>query len=186
MSTHPRQVLVASYDHGWPQQFQQESQKLILALHEYHVQISHIGSTSVEGLAAKPIIDILIEFAPLPATEILLTAFGGLGYQIKDALDFDDYAYFKKGDRLRGFHLHVCQKNHPMAEVHKAFKTILNQHEDVRARYADVKMQLAAQYATQRSAYRAHKKKFISAVLRDYSEIGDEMIGRLDGAHKNN
>jgi GrpB-like predicted nucleotidyltransferase (UPF0157 family) len=72
----PRAIVIADYDPSWPQRFRREEAKIRTALGETAVAVEHIGSTSVPGLAAKPIVDILLvvedsgeEASYLPAME---------------------------------------------------------------------------------------------------------------------
>ena len=65
-----REIVIAAYDPAWPERFAAERERIAAALGDRALRIEHIGSTSVPGLAAKPIVDILVEVASLDGVDL--------------------------------------------------------------------------------------------------------------------
>src|SRR5438045_2692694 len=101
-------IRVVEYDPRWAEVYERERALLVEALYPFVVDIQHIGSTSVPGLAAKPIVDIgvAIEEYPLPETSIRVVV--ALGYEYVGEYGIPRRHYFRKGSP-RSHHLHVLE-----------------------------------------------------------------------------
>jgi GrpB-like predicted nucleotidyltransferase (UPF0157 family) len=172
---------LSEYNPQWTRMFEQECALLTEALGEDDfVDIKHIGSTSVPGLRAKPIIDILIaveEFAPIPVyTERL----GPVGYQYHPhGSEEGERIFFWKGVP-RTHHVHIVEYATWEHQRHIIFRDYLRMHPDIARRYTEVKEELATAFKHDRPAYTRGKTAFIKAIMeRALAEIIDPELRRL-------
>ncbi len=166
-------VAIVPYDPRWPELFEREREHLRSCLPADSVgRIEHFGSTAVPGLAAKPIIDMLVEVASLERTkaEILpvLTA-PGYDYFWRPTLGDETppwYAWFIKRDvtGARTHHIHMVEPGFPHWE-RLLFRDFLIEHPEVAAKYAELKGRLAAEYPNDRVRYTDGKTTFIASVM---------------------
>ena len=170
------QVTICPYTPEWKKQFLQEKAQLDSALDGQHVELEHIGSTSVPGLASKDIIDILIQFETLPESEVLDQRLMPLGYRRKQVFSLEDYLYYVRGDRLKGFHVHITPVGHPCAQAHLGFRDILLNNDQVRDAYAALKQELSTRYVADRATYRSEKRAFIQKILEEHSNLDPAVI----------
>jgi GrpB-like predicted nucleotidyltransferase (UPF0157 family) len=165
-------VAVVPYDPAWPQRFEAERDHLRACLpRDLLGRIEHFGSTAVPGLAAKPIVDVLVEVTDLEATRAriapLLEA-QGYDYFWRSAADDDappHYAWFIKRDAsgARTHHLHMVEAHFAHWE-RLLFRDYLIQHPAVAREYAELKLRLAALHGGDRVAYTQAKTAFVTAV----------------------
>jgi GrpB-like predicted nucleotidyltransferase (UPF0157 family) len=137
---------------------------------EHLLAIEHIGSTSVPGLSAKPIIDMLLGMETLEKADICLDPLAQLGYEyLPQRKAFTKARRFLRkyplGGRV-GYHLHLLQPNNPYWTVLLVFRDYLRCHPDTAHQYSVLKKQLAEQCATDPLAYLHGKADFIRAVLQ--------------------
>ncbi|MEI6926383.1 GrpB family protein, partial [Klebsiella pneumoniae] len=102
-----RILTVVDYDEMWPTLFENERTLLQMTLGKVISRIHHIGSTSVPGLSAKPVIDILIEVANLEELDSLNQAMEGVGYTVRGENGILNRRYFTKGGSQRSHHIHA-------------------------------------------------------------------------------
>lgn len=155
--------MITPYDTAWSRQFSQEASRIKEALGDLCLALHHVGSTSVPGLCAKPVIDMILVARDLEAIQVSLEA---LGYKAKGALNIPFRAYFSKD----GVHLHAYEQGHPEIALNLLFRDYLRAHPDARDAYARLKESLASQSdATQKtglfSAYTLGKDAFIRDIL---------------------
>ena len=108
------EIIVVPHDAAWPARFRIESQLLHVALSQLKPAIEHIGSTAVPGLAAKPIIDMLVGVESLPAFETQAKRLAVFGYQYIPEYEraLPDRRFFKRVvNGVRTHHVHVVEKN---------------------------------------------------------------------------
>ena len=131
-------IVICPYDEGWSAFFDEEAARIRSALGENLVSINHIGSTSVPGLSAKPIVDIIVEVNDLEKAKLLLTG-STLGYRYKGEfnLPFRDL-YGKKGKY--DVNLHVHRKGSAEVNLNLLFRDFLRTHSDIRAQYEKIKI----------------------------------------------
>lgn len=159
--TEKRLLEVVSYDDEWPGVFAQHQTRLRDALRAVPVEIEHIGSTSVPGLAAKPIIDILITVDDITAEEDYLVAVLAAGYELRVR---------EPGHRLvrtpaLDVHIHIMQKGHPAADKYLVFRDRLRADAGDRALYEDTKRALVAQGFDDMNAYSDAKTDVVTAIV---------------------
>ncbi|MDQ4069311.1 MAG: GrpB family protein [Actinomycetota bacterium] len=161
-------VEVVAYDERWPLLFAAAERELRAALAPWLVDVEHIGSTAVPGLAAKPVIDIQVGVRSLEDSPQIVAAMESLGYEYVPELEDElpDRRYFRRwagGRRTHQVHL-VERSNTDWWERHVSFRDWLRTHDDDRDRYAVLKRELADVYGDDRRAYTDAKTDFVRAV----------------------
>ncbi len=160
-----RLVIVVGYDPAWPTLFETERTAIAKALGDTAIEIHHIGSTSVPGLAAKPIIDLMPVVRQIPLDPVSVAAMEGIGYTYEGESGVRGRAYF---DRLEGVgegvHVHCYVSSDPEIERHLRFRDYLRSHPEDARRYGELKRRLAAQYGTDRAGYTIAKTAFIREI----------------------
>ena len=162
-----RAYVVADPDPMWPSLFQAEEARLREALPaEIIVRIDHVGSTSVPGLAAKPVIDVQMSLTDLRGVQHYREPLIALGYRHNLDPWNDDHEFFSRSDddSYRGVNLHVCLAGSRWERKHLAFRDHLRTHPDDLARYADLKRGLAAAHPRDIVAYLDGKTEFIETL----------------------
>ena len=162
------EVVVAEYDRHWPKQYAEEAEKLRQAFGTLLVALEHIGSTSVPGLAAKPVVDIQAVVRSVADAQTGAPALAALGWQQGIfALDPERRLYFKKynAQGVRTCQLHVYTADHPAASAHLLFRDYLRAHLEEAQRYAGLKRKLAERFRTDRLAYNDAKTAYVEAVV---------------------
>lgn len=159
---------LVEWSEQWSAVFTEERARL----HEVFVgtgaRIEHVGSTSVPGLCAKPIIDICIGVATLSVAEERIDAMTDLGYEYVPEYEAEipDRRYFRRPHtKPRTHHVHACVLDGPIWERHLAFRDWLRDHADDREAYAELKRMLYARHSADRPAYTEAKGPFIQSIL---------------------
>lgn len=160
-------VFIVPYDESWPQRFQQLAQPMRSVLGPVALRIDHVGSTSVPGLAAKPVIDIQIsvaDFEPLDAFRVPLES---LGYIFRAENPELTKRYFREPTGQPRTHVHVRRLGSFNEQFALLFRDYLRTHPEVADEYAQLKMALAKQYdrPQDREAYTDAKDPFIWKVM---------------------
>jgi GrpB-like predicted nucleotidyltransferase (UPF0157 family) len=158
------EAALAPYDPAWPQQFEAEKQALEAALGDRAMAIHHIGSTAIPGLAAKPVIDILIVVRCLDDTMDCIAPLSELGYVFIDYPQNVDRKFFCKG-RPHTHHVHLVAQGGGALRGHLAFRDALRANPDLRAEYAALKYDLANRFKTDRAQYSDSKTEFVRRVI---------------------
>jgi GrpB-like predicted nucleotidyltransferase (UPF0157 family) len=127
------------------------------------VAIEHVGSTAVPGLAAKPILDIMVGIDRTPLPESILVALGTLGYQYRGDSGVPGKQYFRTNPRTR--HLHVVEFGGEDWVRTLAFRDYLRAHPAAVQEYEALKRELARLHRDNRNRYLAGKASFIQSVL---------------------
>ncbi|MGD6804058.1 GrpB family protein [Rossellomorea vietnamensis] len=158
-----RKVEVTSYRPQWREQYLQEKKRLETVFQGTNAVIHHIGSTSVEGLAAKPIIDFLIEITDIGAADDRTDKLEALGYVGKGENGIACRRYFffenKEGERL--YHVHIFASGSEDIERHLLFRDYLRMRKNEAEKYGRLKSELAAKYPNDIEAYIEGKKDFV-------------------------
>lgn len=130
--------------------------------------IEHVGSTAVPGLAAKPIIDIMVGLSGLAQAEARVDALEVLGYEYVPEYEDElpDRRYFRRpATRPRTHHLHCVERGSDFWTRHLAFRDRLREDGRVARAYGKLKVRLAEVHRTDGPAYTAAKSPFIEGVL---------------------
>ncbi len=162
-----RQVVVVPYDPTWPARFEAEAARLRKVFGPLVCAVHHIGSTSVVGLPAKPIIDILLEVRDIQAVDACDAAMVALGYEPKGEYGIPGRRYFRKGQTRRTHHVHAFQHdNRVEIERHLAFRDYLRAHAAEAHRYAQLKQELARRHPRDIEAYMDGKDALVKELER--------------------
>ncbi len=160
-----RQIEVVAYDPSWPQRFSAEADQLRAVFGAEVVAIHHIGSTSVPGLAAKPIIDILLEVADIERVDAHNDAMRALGYDPRGELGLPRRRYFPKTiDGVRLVHVHTWQTGDPEIDRHLAVRDYLRAHPAEADAYGQLKQRVSAEVAGDSERYVAGKDAYVVAL----------------------
>ncbi|MFC7680764.1 GrpB family protein [Paenibacillus sp. GCM10028914] len=171
-------VIIVEYNDNWPSRFDE----LALILKEYLgsliVDIEHVGSTSVPGLAAKPIIDLDIIISSMSILPKLINKLNELGYYHEGNLGIENREAFGRIDERVPYnednqpqpehHLYVCNQDSEALKNHLLFRDILRQHSHLIDEYAELKKKLASMYKDNRKAYTEGKTHFVIKVMKEY------------------
>lgn len=172
------QITIVPYDSRWPELFRKEKEHLFHVLPKELVRrIEHFGSTAVPGLAAKPIVDMLVEVTDLKATrERIVPVLEAEGYDYFWRASFGDdvppfYAWFIKRDGpggARTHHIHMIENTPAFSWQwdQLLFRDYLLGHPETVRDYVQLKLRLAAEHAHDRIAYTAGKSEFIKSVTQ--------------------
>jgi GrpB-like predicted nucleotidyltransferase (UPF0157 family) len=152
-----RAIVIADYDPAWPVRFEAERERIAAALGERALRIEHIGSTSVPRLAAKPIVDILVEVGSLADAGRLERA----GYVLR--VREDGHLMFRTPEL--DVHVHVWPSGSPNIAAHLAFRDRLRESAEDRAAYEAHKRELAARDWPDMNHYADAKGALIRAIL---------------------
>ncbi len=164
------EIEIAEYDPKWAVAYQHELVRLRNALGEIAIRIDHVGSTSIPGICAKPVIDIQISVDTLHPMDPYRERLAQAGYRHQPHPDDDNYPFFHKPhDWPHSHHVHVCVARGTREKHHLAFCSYLRDHGDAAADYEQLKRKLAGIHSAStreaRNAYSAAKSSFIHDIV---------------------
>jgi GrpB-like predicted nucleotidyltransferase (UPF0157 family) len=137
--------VIAEYDPEWPRLFSEEAARVREALGDVVVEIEHMGSTAVPGLASKPVIDISVGLRTLDLSAGRVAAMEALGYEYLGELGLPGRLYFRKGPTASTHHVHAVEWDGEHWHRHRAFRDYLRAHPDEALGYAEAKRRLATE-----------------------------------------
>ena len=160
-----RDVNVVPHQGDWKTKFEKEKRSLSNLLPD--ATIHHIGSTSVPGLAAKPIIDILIEVPGLESIDDRIKEFNQLDFVGKGENGIPNRRFFYKGEgNDRAVHLHIFPYGIQHVIRHLAFRDYLREHDGEARRYGELKSSLAKKFPHDIEGYIHGKDQFVKDLER--------------------
>jgi len=165
----PTSVIVTAYSPEWPRAFERECAALEAILAPLPITIEHIGSTSVPGLSAKPIIDIMLGAPSLADIEARMPIIEALGYEHLPEMRelMPDNRFFAKPHSLpRRFHLHAVEYDGTFWREHLLFRDLLRTDHTLATEYETLKDRLATEFRFQPKRYTDAKGPFINSVVR--------------------
>lgn len=136
-----KNVVVLPYDPEWKNDFEEIKQEIVSAIGDLIVCVEHVGSTSVEGLSAKPIIDIDVVISDYSVFDSIVSRLSAIGYTYEGDLGIKDREAFKYSDKphLRKHHLYVCPQNSKELLRHITFRDFLRNNPEAVKKYSKVK-----------------------------------------------
>ena len=164
------EIRIVDYDSRWKEQFQQHARSVGASLGELAEQIEHIGSTSVPGLAAKPIIDILVVVKDSGDEGSYLPQLEAIGYELR-VREPGWHEHRMLRTRSRDAHIHVYSRGCSEIERTIAFRDRLRQNVNDRELYEQTKRRLAAQEWPDMNAYADAKSQVIGCIIAK-SQLG--------------
>ncbi|RYJ14256.1 GrpB family protein [Halogeometricum borinquense] len=158
-------ITIAEYNPEWPDIFERERQRLASVLDEYTARIEHIGSTSVPGLAAKPIIDITAVVTDIDGCWGDLDKLSAVfGYELSSIPS--DWLFVQRTDESgQLYNLHLISAADDQWKQDLLFREYLRTYPDVRDEYASVKRSAAESNPNDITAYTYSKNEFCQSVL---------------------
>ena len=160
-------VRVVPYNAGWPGLYAAEVERFQPFLERAGIRLAveHSGSTSVPGLAAKPIIDILAGLGREDERSQVIAALQEAGYVYRGEQGIPGRDFFRRGTP-RQYHVHLTSIGSVFWHEHLDFRNWLRAHQDVADAYMTLKRGLADRYPADREAYTNGKTGFILEVLQ--------------------
>ena len=175
-----RTIVVVPYDPIWPEMFRQEAARIATVFGPDLVAIHHIGSTSIPGMSAKPIIDIMPVVRCIDRVDALNPAMAQLGYEAFGEHGIPGRRYFRKGgDEDCTHHVHIFEPGSPEVAKHLDFRDYLVAHPGDAQAYAGLKQDLARQFPHDVYAYMDGKDGLIREIMQRARAWRSE---RADGA----
>ena len=161
-------LVIVDYDERWPRMFEEERQPILVATCSTLVAVEHIGSTSVPGLAAKDIIDIMAAVERLDDASQCIAPLADLGYHYipEFEAEFPERRYFHRGAvEVHTHHLHMVERTSEFWRRHLLFRDYLRAHPDAAGEYAELKRRLASRHV-ETDDYTLAKTDFITSIER--------------------
>jgi GrpB-like predicted nucleotidyltransferase (UPF0157 family) len=156
-----RKVEVKPYNEQWSSIFEEEANILHKIFGSEIIDIQHIGSTSVNGLKAKPIIDIMLVVSDINRIDEFNTPMVSIGYEPKGENGIPQRRYFQKGGDNRTHHVHIFQLGNFEIDRHLAFRDYLQAHPDIAKKYGDLKEDLSKRFPCDIESYIKGKEQLI-------------------------
>ena len=159
-------IEIVPYDPGWPAEFREIGRRLRAALGPAALRIDHIGSTSVVGLDAKPVVDVQVSVPTLDPDRPFREPMERLGYVYRSANPDRSKRFFREPPGSRRTHVHVRRSGSFDEQLNLLFRDYLRAKEDARREYASVKRELAVRFCDDREGYVRAKEPTVWALLR--------------------
>lgn len=176
-------IVVVDYDPEWPSVFEELSTRMWPAVEEIAISIEHVGSTSVPGLAAKPVIDMSVVVGSRADVPRAIEALGALGYVHRGDLGVEDREAFAQPPELPKHHLYVCLAGSVALLNHLTVRDHLRSHPEVARRYGELKKQLAERYRDDIDRYVDGKTDLIIDILRG-GGLTEEQLRTIERANR--
>jgi GrpB-like predicted nucleotidyltransferase (UPF0157 family) len=158
-------VEVVPYDPEWPLHFRRIEQRLWPALQDLATSIEHVGSTSVPGLAAKPIIDMDVVVDSPERRDKAIEQLEKLGYRHQGNLEIPGREAFEQPPHEVRHHLYLCMQQSDALRNHLAIRDHLRTHPEDLRNYAELKRGLAKSFANDIDGYVEGKSEFLLSIL---------------------
>lgn len=161
-------IVVVPYENRWKNEFAKIKDTLQDELCNCVITIEHVGSTSVEGLSAKPIIDIDIVIENYDIFDVVKSKLEMLGYSHRGDMGVKDreaFGYENKAELMK-HHLYVCPKYSAELNRHIVFRDYLRTHNDDMEQYGKIKAESAKLYPTDIDNYILAKSPCVVAIYR--------------------
>ena len=178
-----RGITVVDYDPAWSTQFETLRSIILSAVGDIAVAVEHVGSTSVPGLAAKPIIDIDVVVASAADVSVAIERLAVIGYEHRGNLGVEDREAFASPSEQPQRHLYVCIQGGTALQNHLALREYLRKNSDSAAKYGRLKKQLAARFPNDMDNYIDGKTDFVLGVLREMG-LSDRQLAAIDAVNR--
>ncbi len=155
-------IEVVEYSCTWEKMYEEEAAQIRIILGDHLVEIYHIGSTSVQGLKSKPIIDMMPVVKDISAIDKYNNGFKAIGYECMGEFGIPGRRYFRKGGDNRTHQIHMFEKNNQLDIVrHLAVRDYLRTHNEIAYSYGKLKAELAVKYPNDIDGYCDGKDAFV-------------------------
>lgn len=160
-------IIIKKYDPNWETEFQKEKQLLLKSINDSEIVVEHIGSTSIKGLGAKPVIDIMIGVTDFSMLNNYVPAIEGLGYtyisKYEDMMPYRRF-FIKERNDNKTHHIHMVEIDSEFWIRHIAFRDHLRSNKTDRDNYYTLKKNLSKQEWKDGNEYAAAKTEFIKSI----------------------
>ena len=158
-----KKVIVLPYDCAWKTDFETIKAEIVSALGDLMIGIEHVGSTSVEGMSAKPCIDIDVVIKDYDVFPKVVRQLETIGYIHEGNLGIKDREAFKYSDKphLKTHHLYVCPQDSEELHRHITFRNFLRTHPEAVVEYSRMKETAAKLYPNDIDGYIRYKSPCI-------------------------
>lgn len=158
-------IIIAEYSLTWNEKYLVEAKLIKQILKGNCVEIHHIGSTAVSGLAAKPIIDIMVAVKSLVNVDNAAYEFEKIGYEYLGEFGITGRRYLRKGGHERTHQIHIfSETDRKNLERHIAFRDYMRAHTNDRDKYAELKKELALKFPYDIDGYCEGKEAFVKEI----------------------
>ncbi|MBN8203538.1 GrpB family protein [Bacillus sp. NTK034] len=153
-------IRLTKFSDNWAHMFQKEAQFLKTIFEDDIIKCEHFGSTSVRGMKAKPVIDMMCIVKDIKKIDEINEKMKNLGYEAAGEWGITGRRLFRKGGENRSHHLHFYQFDNPQIERHLVFRNYLRSHPAEAARYTKFKEELVKRF-DDTSEYSQAKNTFV-------------------------
>lgn len=167
MGLDKNKVILEKHNDKWAEMFQAEAKELRKFFGDLALSIEHVGSTSIPGIMAKPLVDIQVGLRQLSDFEKVRAKFEKEPYSVKPDPSPDEQLVRKGPEESRFFLIHICAVDSDRFKNTLLFRDYMRSHPDKAREYEELKKTLAAKYPDNRPMYTASKNDFIQAVLKE-------------------
>ncbi len=157
---------LCAYSDDWPVQFSIESEKILSACRDHVIAIEHVGSTSIQGLVAKPIVDIMIGVRSLDVADKMVNNMRSIGYDYPGDIGIPAERIFGRDPGFRRFLVHVVVFKSANWFQYLKFRDVLRADEEIAQDYGNLKLKIAKQHPQGRALYTKLKSAFIQEILK--------------------
>jgi GrpB-like predicted nucleotidyltransferase (UPF0157 family) len=168
-------VVVKAYDPEWPRTFERIRAHVWPVVQHAAMSLEHVGSTSVPGLRAKPVIDACIVVASRRDIPYVVKALSKVGYVHRGDLGVPDREAFKHPAALPKHHLYASHRDSLSLKNHLGLRDYLRARPEAALEYGDLKEMLAKQFPEDVDSYIAGKTEFILGILRQIGFTDEEL-----------
>jgi GrpB-like predicted nucleotidyltransferase (UPF0157 family) len=176
-------VVVVDYDPAWPKIFQQLYAHVWPVVRDVAVTIEHVGSTSVPGLAAKPIIDMTVVVPSPREVPLAIERLATLGYEHRGDLGIEGREAFTRPPGSPAHNLYVSPPGTLGLQNQLAVRNYLRTHPDQAQAYGDLKKRLAQEFPNDIVSYVAGKTDLLLAVLREQG-LPEDRLAAIERANR--
>lgn len=176
-------IVVLDYDPDWARRFEALKATLEPVLSKLEHRIEHVGSTSVPGLAAKPIIDMVVIVPSQAEISSAIEQLASLGYVHRGDLGISGREAFRAPPGRPAHHLYLCVVGNHSLQNQLTLRDYLGQHPAAREQYAQLKKGLAERFSDDIEAYVEGKTAFIVSILRQ-AGFAPEILEQIIEANK--
>jgi GrpB-like predicted nucleotidyltransferase (UPF0157 family) len=163
---------VVPHDPEWKNEFLKIKAMIVDCAGDLIIDVEHVGSTAVEGLASKPIIDIDVVIDSYDVFPAVKDRLSKIGFEHEGNLSIEGREAFKRTfmDDFMPYHMYVCPKDGKGHLEHIAFRDYLRDHPEAVKAYGELKVRLAEQFRTDITSYVNAKHEFVQSILRNVNK----------------
>ena len=159
-------VVVLPYNRTWKSDFEEIKIEIENVVGDFIIGIEHVGSTSVEGMSAKPCIDLDVIIKDYSVFDTVVSKLESIGYIHEGDLGIKDREAFKYSDKphLKTHHLYVCPQYSEELHRHMSFRDYLRSHPEAVRKYSSVKETAARMFPEDIDKYIEYKSPCIEEI----------------------